>query len=156
MSHEEGSSLNMFKFDEGLKVTVNTNSITMVEAEEAATHILREIYVLELENQPNAWIVHKISGETFNFGHYELEGTPKEGHILEKFIGFLTIRMPYISNIKQRPYMKKFGFRDDIQLKRGWRLSFEEFDYNINPNGPSRNGVGTGLQFNPYLCTEIV
>jgi hypothetical protein len=75
MSHEEGSSLNMFKFDEGLKVTVNTNSITMVEAEEAATHILRDIYVLELENQPNAWIVHKISGETINFGHYELEGT---------------------------------------------------------------------------------
>ena len=148
MSHE-------FQFDDGLKLTVNKDSITIVVPEESA-HILKSIYVLELKDEVNAFIVYKNLHATHGFGVYELENTPKEGHILENFIGFLTIRMPYISNIKQRPYMQKFGINDEIKLKRGWRLSFEEFDYDIHPNGPSRNGVRTQLPFNRYFCTGIV
>ena len=146
-----GEDQNIFKFDEGLTVTVFTDHIRMVEADFAGTHKLTEIYVLELKDQPNIWLVHKNSSGEHKFGHYELENTPCEGLILEKFIGFLTIRMPYISNIKQRPYMEIFELEGEIRLKRGWCLSFQEHDYNINPQGPKR-AAGTNLQFNQYFC----
>ncbi len=146
-----GEDQNIFKFDEGLTVTVFTEHIRMVEADFADTHELTEIYVLELKDNPNIWLVHKNSSGEQKFGKYELENTPCEGLIFEKFIGFLTIRMPYISNIKQRPYMDIFQFKDEIRLKRGWRLSFHSHDYNINPQGPKR-AAGTNLQFNQYFC----
>ncbi len=142
---------NIFKFDEGSTVMVFTDHIRMVEADFAGTHELTEIYVLELIDQPNIWLVYKNSSGTCQFVHYELDHTPCAGPILAKIIGFLTIRMPYISDIKHLPYMEIFQFHHEVRLKRGWRLSFQKHDYNINPEGPNR-AKHTNLQFNQYFC----
>jgi hypothetical protein len=150
MSDQHRASVNTFVFADALNVTVNAASVTVLgpggpEDEEVYAHNLRSIYVLLLENEGNAFLVYEaVSGD---YVHYELEDTPIEGPFFDRFLGFLTRRMPYISSIKQ-PYMQKLGLRRSVMLQKGWRLSFDQHDYLIAPAGPTRNHFTPGCS--PY------
>ncbi len=141
---------NTFVFDDTLKVTVKNEALTISdEGGEENTDVyrdgLRSIYVLVLENECNAFLVYEaaLSGK---YIHYELEDAPMRSLVFERFLGFLTTRMPYISSIKQ-PYMQKLGLRASVILQKGWHLSFDEHDYNKHPNGPTRSRACQ----NPYI-----
>jgi len=141
---------NTFVFDDTLKVTVNKEALTISDQggpanEDVYGHNLRSVYVLVLENECNALLVYEAALSD-NYVHYELEATPTEGLVFERFLGFLTTRMPYISSIKQ-PYMQKLGLKASVILQKGWHLSFDEHDYNKHPNGPTRSRACQ----NPYI-----
>jgi hypothetical protein len=149
MSDEQGSSSNTFAFADEIEVTVNENYLSIFDPDDPKSpHLVTTIYVLELKDKTNPCVVYKDSKGLLV---YELETTPIQGSIFERFLGFLTKRMKYISTIKPIPYMERFGFEDDKRLKKGLRFSFDEKDYNIFPKGPMRNQFNPGLQFNPYF-----
>jgi hypothetical protein len=146
MSEQLGSSQNKFIFADQMDVTINTDYLTILaqsEEGQTLTDQLQQIYVLMLEGQDNAFIVYEKTKNYFE--HFELEHTPKKGPIIEQFIGFLTIRMPYIFNINGR-YLEKLDFSSNVKLQKGWRLSFHQHDYVMYPSGPSR-----GLTSNSYF-----
>jgi hypothetical protein len=143
-------SANSFVFADTLNVTVNKEALTISdqggpEDEEVYGHNLRSVYVLVLENESKAFLVYEgaLSG---HYVHYELEDAPIGGFVFERFLGFLTTHMPCISNINQS-YIANLGLKAEITLKQGWRLSFDEHDYNKYPNGPTR----TKACQNPYI-----
>ena len=145
-------SVNTFVFADALNVTVNAASVTVLgpggpEDEEVYAHNLRSIYILLLENEGNAFLVYEaVSGD---YVHYELEDTPIEGPFFDRFLGFLTRRMPYISSIKQ-PYRYLLQFRHGVTLKQGCRLSFDEHDYLTDPAGPTRKAHHFKPGCSPY------
>jgi len=158
-------SPNTFLFPE-LNVTVNDKDLTISDkhSSENDGNNLRSIYVLVLhllnKDKSNkstkifediVFLVYK--GAKGKYIHYQLFDAPIGNLVFEKFMGFLTTHMPYISHIKnKRLYMEKLQFHENLImqkdiLQRGWRLSFDEHDYIINSKGPNR----TGACQNPYI-----